>query len=92
MAKRRNWQDATVDTIDRLRRAVALDSRYNNKPLSKASLYSQSRQIVEAMGVTGARFWPVFVNTVRILVAVDAKTRISKTDLFSDADDEDDDQ
>ena len=61
------WKAQTLDTIHRIRSIFALDPHMTES--TQHRLWGQARMMTEAMKVPEAKFWSVFVNTLRILVA-----------------------
>ena len=73
-----DWRGATKDTIRRLRQVL----HFVPTPRERTWCLSQARMMVEAMHVEGSRYWPIYVNTVRILAASTIDKEIDADDLF----------
>jgi hypothetical protein len=79
--ERRDWQEATMETISRLRGVMDL-SLVKDEALTREQLYTQARLLTVAIGKSGSEFWNTFINVLRILVAVEAEKPIKQDQLF----------
>lgn len=83
MDDKRTWQEATLTTISRLRDVMDLASpKVKAERLSREAIYTHARLMAATMGATSSQFWNIYINAVRILIAVESEKPISQDQLF----------
>ena len=76
-----DWQDATIETIKRLRTVNALAPYIDNE--HRRGLYTEARAVALAAAPHDAqKYWNVFINALRIFYAAECETLPSKEVLY----------
>lgn len=80
-ATRSLWHDLTKQNITRLRAAYALAPHLTVQ--ERAALLHTAAGMIQAQQPDPKRYWPAFLNTVRILLAAEADVMPSTSSLFT---------
>lgn len=76
------WKTATRDTIRRIRHVLDLDPDLTEDRAARERLIEQARLHTDTMRISADRYWPVYVNTLRILVATSSPNEVGSEELF----------